>query len=78
MRRVRNRLAGPRAVPLLTLLATAAFVPISEIARIGKEFSDTMASARRLFAVEDEPVPVRDGKEGGKGLSGTECDIGAR
>jgi ATP-binding cassette subfamily C protein CydCD len=52
-----------RAVPLPTLLATAAFVPISEIARIGKELSDTMASARRLFAVEDEPVPVRDGKE---------------
>jgi len=48
-------------VPVLTLLAMAAFVPVSEIARIGKELSDALASARRLFAVEDEPVPVVDG-----------------
>src|SRR5215475_13308684 len=48
-------------VPVLTLLAMASFVPVSEIARIGKELSDALASARRLFAVEDEPVPVVDG-----------------
>lgn len=48
-------------VPVLTLLAMASFVPVSEIARIGKELADTLASARRLFAVEDEPVPVVDG-----------------
>src|SRR5262249_14417178 len=50
-----------RTVPVLTLLAMASFVPVSEIARIGKELSDALASARRLFAVEDEPVPVADG-----------------
>ena len=48
-------------VPVLTLLAMASFVPVSEIARIGKELADALASARRIFTVEDEPVPVQDG-----------------
>jgi ATP-binding cassette subfamily B protein len=48
-------------LPLLTLLAQASFVPVSEVAKIGKELADSLASARRLFAVEDEPVPVVDG-----------------
>jgi ATP-binding cassette subfamily C protein CydCD len=48
-------------LPLLTLLALASFIPVSEIARIGKELADTLASARRIFAVEDEPVSVTDG-----------------
>ena len=48
-------------VPVLTLLAMASFVPVSEIARIGKELADALASARRIFAVEDEPVTVQDG-----------------
>ncbi|MGH8070481.1 MAG: thiol reductant ABC exporter subunit CydC [Candidatus Entotheonellia bacterium] len=56
----RGDLAAP-VLPLLTLLAQASFVPVSEIAKIGKELADSLASARRLFAVEDEPVPVVDG-----------------
>ncbi len=56
----RGQLAAS-TVPVLTLLAMASFVPVSEIARIGKELADTLASARRIFAVEDEPVPVQDG-----------------
>ncbi len=48
-------------LPLLTLLAQASFVPVSEIAKIGKELADSLASARRLFAVEDEPVTIDDG-----------------
>ena len=52
---------GAPVLPLLTLLAQASFVPVSEIAKIGKELADSLASARRLFAVEDEPVPVVDG-----------------
>jgi ATP-binding cassette, subfamily C, bacterial CydCD len=48
-------------LPLLTLLAQTSFVPVSEIAKIGKELADSFASARRLFAVEDEPVAVVDG-----------------
>jgi ATP-binding cassette, subfamily B, bacterial len=56
----RGDLAAP-VLPLLTLLAQASFVPVSEIAKIGKELADSLASARRVFAVEDEPVPVVDG-----------------
>jgi ATP-binding cassette subfamily C protein CydCD len=48
-------------LPLLTLLALASFVPVSEIAKIGKELADSLASARRIFALEDEPVTVDDG-----------------
>jgi ATP-binding cassette subfamily B protein len=55
-----GHLAAP-VLPLLTLLAMASFVPVSEIAKIGKELADSLASARRLFAVEDEPVPAVDG-----------------
>ena len=51
-------------VPVLTLLAMASFVPVSEIARIGKELADALASARRIFTVEDEPVTVQDGPGG--------------
>jgi ATP-binding cassette subfamily C protein CydCD len=64
-------------VPILTLLAAASFVPVSEIARIGKELSEALASARRIFAVEDEPVPVVDGP-GTKlspALNGTEAPV---
>jgi ATP-binding cassette, subfamily B, bacterial len=57
-------LAAP-VLPLLTLLAQTSFVPVSEIAKIGKELADSLASARRLFAVEDEPVPVVDGPGAG-------------
>jgi ATP-binding cassette subfamily B protein len=52
---------GAATLPLLTLLAQASFVPVSEIAKIGKELADSLASARRLFAVEDEPVTIADG-----------------
>jgi ATP-binding cassette subfamily C protein CydCD len=55
-----GHLAAP-ILPLLTLLAQASFVPVSEIAKIGKELADSLASARRIFAVEDEPVAVVDG-----------------
>jgi ATP-binding cassette subfamily C protein CydCD len=55
-----GHLAAP-VLPLLTLLAQASFVPVSEIAKIGKELADSLASARRIFAIEDEPVPVVDG-----------------
>jgi thiol reductant ABC exporter CydC subunit len=56
----RGQLSAP-VLPLLTLLALASFVPVSEIAKIGKELSDSLASARRIFALEDEPVTVDDG-----------------
>ena len=48
-------------VPLLTLLAASAFLPISEIAHVSRQLADTFASAHRLRIVHDEPVPVIDG-----------------
>ena len=52
---------APTLPPLLTLLAVAAFLPVSEIANVGRQLADTFASARRLQAVESEPVTVKDG-----------------
>ena len=48
-------------LPLLTLLATAAFLPISEIAQVSRQFADTLAATRRVYAVHQEPASVRDG-----------------
>ena len=51
----------PALLPLLALLAMAAFLPVSEIAYIGRQLSDTLGATRRLYAVHREPVTVRDG-----------------
>ncbi len=48
-------------LPLLTLLAMAAFLPVSEIANVGRQLAETLGATRRLHAVHDEPVPVTDG-----------------
>src|SRR5262249_56288467 len=48
-------------LPLLTLLAGSAFLPISEIAHVSRQLADTFASAHRLRIVHDEPVLVADG-----------------
>jgi ATP-binding cassette, subfamily B, bacterial len=48
-------------LPLLTLLALSAFVPVWEIAQVGRQLADTFAAARRLHAVHAEPVAVTDG-----------------
>jgi ATP-binding cassette subfamily C protein CydCD len=52
----------PAALPLLTLLALSAFVPLWEVAQVGRQLADTLGSARRLHVVEAEPVPVTDGR----------------
>jgi ATP-binding cassette subfamily C protein CydCD len=49
------------ALPLATLLAAASFQPVITIVTVAKELHQTIGAARRYFAVEDEPVPVRDG-----------------
>ena len=49
------------ALPLLTLLAMSAFLPVSEIANIGRQLAETLGATRRLHAVHDEPVAVTDG-----------------
>ena len=51
----------PAILPLLALVAMAAFLPVSEIAYIGRQLSDTLGATRRLYAVHREPVTVRDG-----------------
>lgn len=52
---------GRYELPLVTLLAASAFGPIADLAKVAKQLMETLASARRYFAVEDEPVVVRDG-----------------
>jgi ATP-binding cassette, subfamily B, bacterial len=53
---------NPVSLPLLTLIAVASFLPVSEIANVGRQLADTFASARRMEVVHAEPVTVRDGK----------------
>ena len=52
----------PAYVPLLSLAALSAFLPISEVADVGHQLADTFSSTQRLAAVEAEPVSVTDGK----------------
>ena len=46
-------------LPLLTLLALAAFLPVSEIAHVGRQLADTLGATRRLHQVHTEPVAVQ-------------------
>ncbi len=48
-------------LPLLAILAMATFLPVSEIAHIGRQLADTLGATRRLHAVESAPVTVSDG-----------------
>jgi ATP-binding cassette subfamily C protein CydCD len=48
-------------LPLLILLALASFLPISEIAQVGRQLADTIASTRRYYAVQREKPTVVDG-----------------
>jgi ATP-binding cassette subfamily C protein CydCD len=48
-------------LPLLVLVAVAAFLPVSEIAQVGRQLADTIASTRRLHVVQSEPVLISDG-----------------
>jgi ATP-binding cassette, subfamily B, bacterial len=50
------------ALPLATLLAASSFLPVVTLVTVVKELAQTIGAARRFFAVEDEPVPVRDGQ----------------
>ena len=72
---VRDGAIAATYLPLMTLLAMAAFLPVSEIADIGRQLADTLGATRRLHAVHSEPVPVQDGpreaelaREGGVAL----------
>lgn len=51
----------PTYLPLVALLSAAAFVPVSELAQAARQLADSIASTRRVHAVNVEPVPVADG-----------------
>jgi len=50
-------------LPLLVLISVAAFLPVSEIAQVGRQLADTIASTRRLHVVHAEEVTITDGPE---------------
>jgi ATP-binding cassette subfamily C protein CydCD len=58
---VRNGWLAAGMLPLLVLISVAAFLPVSEIAQVGRQLADTIASTRRLHVVHAEPVVIRDG-----------------
>ena len=47
-------------LPLVSVLALASFSPVTELARTMKQMMETLAASRRILAIHDEPVPVRD------------------
>ena len=61
---VSNNTLDPAILPLMTILAMSAFLPISEISTVGRLLADTIGSTRRIYAVQLEPVPVTDGRIG--------------
>lgn len=48
-------------LPMLTLLALSAFLPVSEIAQVSRQLANTLGATRRLHAVQTAPVAVTDG-----------------
>ena len=48
-------------LPLLTIVSLSAFLPVSEIAQIGRQLADTMGATRRVYAIRAEKVVVEDG-----------------
>ena len=48
-------------LPLMTILAMSAFLPVSEIAQIGRQLADTLGATRRVYALENEPIKIADG-----------------
>ncbi len=55
-------------LPLTAIIAYTTFIPVSEVAQVGRQLADTLGSSRRIFSIHDEPVAVSDGAE----LPGTE------
>jgi ATP-binding cassette subfamily B protein len=67
---VAHGMIAPTVLPLLVLISVAAFLPVSEIAQVGRQLADTIASTRRLAVVEAEPVLITDGRRQPTGGSG--------
>ena len=58
--KIQGDISRPELI-LAAILSVAAFAPVSDLARTMKQLMETLASARRVFAIHDEPVPVKDG-----------------
>jgi ATP-binding cassette subfamily B protein len=54
---------GVGFLPLAILISVAAFLPVSEIAQVGRQLADTIASTRRLHVVHSESVRITDGPQ---------------
>ncbi len=50
-------------VPLMALIAVSAFLPLTELAQTARQLADSLASTRRLDAIESEPVLIKDGPQ---------------
>ena len=48
-------------LPLVSIIAYTTFIPVSEVAQVGRQLSDAIGSARRIFSIHDEPVTILDG-----------------
>jgi ATP-binding cassette subfamily C protein CydCD len=75
---VAHGMIAPTVLPLLVLISIAAFLPVSEIAQVGRQLADTIASTRRLAVVQAEPVLITDGPRqaaGGSGVTFAEVDF---
>ena len=64
----------PALLPMFTLLAMSAFLPVSEIAHIGRQLADTLGATRRLYAVHNEVEAVTDGPGVDAGPRATSAD----
>src|SRR5213593_1118405 len=51
----------PAILPVMTLLAMSAFVPVWEIAQVGRQLADTLGATRRFHAIDTAAVAVQDG-----------------
>jgi len=67
---VSNGSLDATTLPLLTLIAMGSFMPISELAQIGRRLGDTIGSTRRVTAVHTEKTMVTDGP-GSRDATGT-------
>ena len=77
---VRNGTVDAAMLPLFVLISVAAFLPVSEIAQVGRQLADTIASTRRLAVVHKEPVAIADGPSEGVAVGGGSavafCEVG--
>ncbi len=51
----------PGLLPLMTILAMSAFLRSPKSRRSGGNSPDTLGATRRVYALANEPIPVRDG-----------------